>query len=58
MKRLLPVFILWSFLLALFPTQQVNAQHGDPPTLPAGAWKGEVSGKVVNQTTGEAVAEV
>ena len=57
MKRFLSIFIPWILLIILLPVQQASAQHGDPPPLPADAWKGQVSGKVVNQTTGETVAE-
>ncbi len=57
MKRFLSIFISWIILIVLLPVPQASAQHGDPPPLPADAWKGQVSGKVVNQTTGETVAE-
>ena len=57
MKRVLPIFLLWILLFLLLPAQQVSAQHGEPPPLPPDAWKGQVSGKVVNQTSGETVAE-
>ena len=57
MKRFLSIFVPWILLIILLPVQQASAQHGDPPPLPADAWKGQVSGKVVNQTTGEIVAE-
>ena len=57
MKRFLSIFVSWILLTVLLPVQQVGAQHGDPPPLPADAWKGQVSGKVVNQTSGRTVAE-
>ena len=57
MKRFLPILVIWIFSFVLFPAQRVSAQHGDYPPLPADAWKGQVSGKVVNQTSGETVAE-
>lgn len=57
MKRLLPILVLSIFFFVLLPVQRVNAQHEDYPPLPADAWKGQVSGKVVNQTTGKTVTE-
>ena len=57
MKRFLPIFVSWILLFVLHPAQQVSAQHGDAPPLPADTWKGEVSGKVANQTSGGTVAE-
>ena len=57
MKRLIPVLVLGIFLFVLFPAQRVSAQQGDYPPLPSDAWKGQVSGKVVNQTTGKTVTE-
>jgi len=57
MKRFYPIIGLWIFLFSLFPVQWVSAQHGDYPPLPADAWKGQVSGKVVNLTSGKTVVE-
>src|SRR4030066_313718 len=57
MKKFLSIVVFLILLIVLFPIQQASAQHGDPPPLPADAWKGQVSGKVVNHTTGDTVAE-
>lgn len=57
MKRLLPILLLGILLFVLLPTVPVSAQHGDAPPLPPDAWKGIVIGKVVNQTSGETLAE-
>lgn len=57
MKRFSLIITFWVLLFILFPVQPVSAQHGDYPPPPADAWKGQVSGKIVNQTSGETLKE-
>ena len=57
MKRFATFLIFSILLLSQLYAQPVSAQHGDYPPLPAGSWKGQVTGKVVNQTSGKTVAE-
>ena len=57
MKPIYPIIGLLILLFILLPVQWASAQQGDYPPLPADAWKGQVSGKVVNLSSGKTVAE-
>ena len=57
MKRFFPLFVICILFFVLLPVQAVRAQHGDYPPLPPDAWKGQVNGKVINQTSGKTITE-